>query len=195
MTTQPQFALSTLVLAGLALVSPSLAQPPLDFNRDIRPILSNKCFACHGPDDGRREAGLRLDDAKIATHELESGATAIVPEKPDDSELIRRISQADEAERMPPADFGKPLTPAETATLRRWIEEGAHYAKHWSYEKPARTAPPSAPPEWKDWPRHEIDLFALQAMQTRGLHPSPPADRYALARRVFLDLTGLPPTV
>src|SRR5258708_17010505 len=119
---QLSFAIS--LAARLALVSPALAEQPLDFNRDIRPILSNECDACPGPDDGKREAGMRLDDAKIAIGKLESGAVAIVPRKPEASELIRRITSSDEDERMPPAKFGKPLSKDEIAALREWIEQG-----------------------------------------------------------------------
>ena len=125
MTTHSRFTLAIPVLTGIAFVSAASAEQTVDFNRDIRPILSNKCFACHGPDEGQRQAGLRLDDAKIATVELESGATAIVPGNPEASELIRRITRADESQRMPPAEFGKPLSAEEIAVLRRWIEQGA----------------------------------------------------------------------
>ena len=168
-----------------------LLSGPVDFNRDIQPILSNKCYPCHGPDDGKREAGLRLDDAKIATGKLESGAVAIVPHKPDASELIRRVTSSDEDERMPPAKFGKPLSNDEITALRKWVEQGAGFAKHWSYVRPVRSEPPAAPVAWRNWPRNAIDRFALQAMFARGLHPSPEEDRYGLIRRVFLDLTGL----
>jgi hypothetical protein len=195
MTTPLRIAMLLLVVAGTALVAPAAAESKIDFNRNIRPILSNKCYACHGPDEGHREAGLRLDDEQIATTELESGATAIVPGQPEASELIARITSTDEATRMPPAEFGKALSPREVDALRGWIEQGARYAAHWSYEKPVAAVPPDAPPEWKQWPRNEIDRFAVQAMLSRGLHPSPEADRYALVRRVFLDLTGLPPTI
>jgi hypothetical protein len=181
--------------AACALVSTVAAESKLDFNRDVRAILSNKCYACHGPDDGQRQAGLRLDDAKIATQELETGATAIVPGAPDASELMARVTSLDDAVRMPPAEFGKPLTAAEIATLRSWIEQGAVYARHWSYEKPVRIEPPAPPYSLQSWPRNEIDRFALSAMRQRGLQPSPEADRHALVRRVFLDLTGVPPTV
>src|SRR5215203_6634675 len=95
---------------ALAFVASTSAEQPIDFNREIRPILSNKCYACHGPDDGKREAGLRLDDAKIATSKLESGNIAIVPRKPEASELIRRVTSSDEDQRMPPAKFAKPLS-------------------------------------------------------------------------------------
>ena len=188
------FAVAILAMAS-TIVSPAIAQKPVDFNRDIRPILSNKCLACHGPDDAKREAGLRLDDVKIATHELDSGAVAIVPGKPEASELIRRITSSDDGERMPPADFGKPLSLAEIDVLKCWIAEGAKYAIHWSYVKPVRIEPPAATEDWRDWPQGAIDRFALSAMRARGLHPSAEADRYALARRVFLDLTGVPPTI
>jgi mono/diheme cytochrome c family protein len=187
------FAISA--LTGLVFASPAAAEQAIDFNRDIRPILSNKCYACHGPDDGKREAGLRLDDAKIATGKLESGAVAIVPHKPEASELIHRVTSSDVDERMPPAKFGKPLSKNEIAALRKWIEQGAGFAKHWSYVKPVRSEPPATPEAWRSWPRNGIDRFALQAMLARGLHPSPEEDRYGLIRRVFLDLTGLPPTV
>ena len=130
-----------------------------------------------------------------STTKLESGETAIFPAKPEASEMLRRVSSHDEDERMPPAKFGKPLSPAEIATLEKWIKQGAQYAVHWSYAKPVRVAPSPAPSAWKNWPRNPIDQFALQAMLAHGLHPTPEADRYALARRVFLDLTGLPPTV
>ncbi|HEX5471350.1 MAG TPA: DUF1549 domain-containing protein, partial [Lacipirellulaceae bacterium] len=183
------------VVAGFVLIPAASARQPVNFDRDVRPVLSNKCYACHGPDDGKRQAGLRLDDRKVATHELESGVTAIVPGKPEASELVRRITSPDQDERMPPAEFGKSLSPAEIVTLRTWIKEGAHYAKHWSYVKPVRRVPPPAAAPWQHWPRNAIDQFALRAMLSRGLHPSPEADRYALARRVFLDLTGLPPTI
>jgi mono/diheme cytochrome c family protein len=195
MTNERRFLLVFPVVAGLALVSPAAAEPQIDFNRDIRPILSNKCFACHGPDEGKREAGLRLDDARIATKELESGATAIVAGKPAASEMIRRITSPDVDERMPPAKFGKPLSKKEIATLRSWIAQGAQFAPHWSYVKPVRTEPPPVADVWADWPRNPIDRFAVRTMLIHGLHPSPEADRYALIRRVFLDLTGLPPTV
>jgi hypothetical protein len=195
LTEQRRLSLATSVAVALAFVCNSLAQQPVDFNREIRPILSNKCYACHGPDDGKREAGLRLDNAKIATGKLESGAVAIVPHKPEASELIRRVTSSDEDERMPPAKFGKPLSKDEIAALRKWIEQGARIATHWSYVKPVRTEPPVAPEAWRNWPQNAIDRFALQAMLTHGLHPSPEEDRYGIVRRVFLDLTGLPPTV
>ena len=103
--------------------APVIAQQ-VDFNRDIRPIISNRCLACHGPDDAEREAGLRLDDPAVATRVLESGLAAIVPGKVSESELIARVTSEDESVRMPPSDFGKPLTAAEIATLKRWIEQG-----------------------------------------------------------------------
>lgn len=195
MTIQRKLSVAICVLAGLGFASAALAERKIDFNRDIRPILSDKCFACHGPDEGNLQAGLRLDEVKIATGALESGAIAVVPGSPEASELIRRITDTDETQRMPPAEFGKSLSAEEIAALSQWIEQGARYAAHWSYVKPVRTAPPAAPEDWTNWPRNAIDHFALQAMIAHNLHPAPEADRYALARRVFLDLTGLPPTV
>jgi Protein of unknown function (DUF1553)/Protein of unknown function (DUF1549)/Planctomycete cytochrome C len=195
MTTHRRYSIAIPVLLGLRFVSAAAAEQPIDFNRDVRPILSNKCFACHGPDEKERQAGLRLDRAEVATAELESGETAIVPGDLAASALIRRITHADESQRMPPAEFGKPLTLEEMALLRRWIESDAPYAAHWSYVKPVRTVPPAAPEAWQHWPRNAIDQFALHAMLANNLHPSPEADRYALVRRVFLDLTGLPPTI
>jgi hypothetical protein len=188
-------SLAILVLLAPGLAGAAAAERPINFNRDVRPILSNKCLACHGPDAENRQAGLRLDDAKIATAELESGTTAIIAGDTRASELIRRITHQDESQRMPPVGFGKPLLADEIGVLRRWIEQGAQYAIHWSYVKPVRSTPPDAPAEWGHWPRNAIDRFALDAMLANGLEPSPEADRYALVRRIFLDLTGLPPTI
>ncbi len=159
----PRWFSSTIsVLLGIAFVSAASAESPIDFNRDVRPILSNKCFACHGPDEEQRQAGLRLDDAKNATSALESGATAIVAGNLDASELIRRITHSDESQRMPPAEFGKPLTPEEIVVLRRWIEQGAHFQAHWSYVKPVRPVPPAAPAAWR----------ALAAKSNRSFRPA-----------------------
>lgn len=166
----------------------------IDFNRDIRPILSNRCLACHGPDDARREAGLRLDDAAMATKLLESGHAAIVPGNPDESEMLARITSSDESTRMPPAHFGKPLTEAEISKLRLWISQGANFARHWSYVKPQRPAVPVVAGDFSKWPRNAIDNFALHKMLELKLQPSPEADGLSLIRRVYLDLTGLPPT-
>ncbi len=186
---------AVLLVAGLSFAHLATAEGSIDFNRDIRPILSNKCFACHGPDDGKREAGLRLDDTRAASAKLDSGAIAIVAHHADQSEAIRRISSADDDERMPPSKFGKPLTKDEIAILTRWVNEGAHYAAHWSYVKPQRIAPPAAASPWQNWPRNPIDQFVLKSTRDNGLQPSPEADRVALTRRVYLDLTGLPPKI
>lgn len=157
----------------------------VDFNRQVRPILSNNCFACHGPDDGSREADLRLDTAE--------GAEAVVtPGAPEGSELVRRIT-ADEDERMPPVDSGKALSPAEIEILRQWVAAGAKYAQHWSYVKPAR--PPLPEVADPSWPRNPIDHFVLARLDREGLRPSPEADRHALVRRLSLAITGLPPTI
>ncbi|QEG38846.1 DUF1553 domain-containing protein [Roseimaritima ulvae] len=177
------------------LAAVAVADQPVDFNRDIRPILSNKCLLCHGPDESGLEAGLRLDQRDIATSELDSGLVAIQPGKPDESELMVRIATDDEGLRMPPEEHGKPLSEQEVALLRRWIAEGAPFAKHWSYVAARRPEVPEAAKPFSTWPINPVDAFVLRRMRAQGLQPSPPAERAALARRVFLDLTGLPPTV
>ncbi len=187
------------------------ADTPIDFNRDIRPILSNRCWKCHGPDEKERQAGLRFDSRDGVIAKLESGKAAVVVGKPEDSELIRRITSQDETERMPPVGQGKPLDAREVELLRAWVRQGAKFAKHWSYEKPVRPEVPKvsteylllstqqpgtvAPQSGRFVVRNPIDNFILARLEREGLKPSPEADRYALGRRVALDLTGLPPTV
>jgi hypothetical protein len=174
------------------LASIAAADDRVDFNRDIRPILAKKCFACHGPDDEHREAGLRLDGREAAVKELESGARAIVPGQSSASELVRRITSADDGERMPPKETGITLSDQQVSLLKRWIDEGASFAPHWAMVKPARPALPVI--KQKELPRNGIDHFVLARLESEGLSPSPRADNYALIRRVSLDLRGLPPT-
>ena len=166
----------------------------IDFNREVRSILSNNCFTCHGPDEAERQASLRLDSQAGAQTPADSGAVAIVPGKPAQSELIARITSRDESVQMPPAESGKKLSPEDIAILTKWIEQGAAYSAHWSYVKPVRPKPPTVT-ERKDWPKNAIDHFTLAKLVQNKLTPSVEADRYAIARRVSLDLTGLPPTV
>jgi hypothetical protein len=165
----------------------------VQFNRDVRPVLSDKCFTCHGPDPANRQAGLRLDTEAGSRAELKSKRFAIVPGDPEKSELYRRISSQNPALRMPPAYAGHaPLAPREIEQIRAWIEQGAEWQKHWSLIAPERPALP--PVEDRSWPRNPIDHFVLARLEREGLRPSPEADPVRLARRVTLDLTGLPPT-
>jgi hypothetical protein len=170
---------------------PGSGKPAVDFSRDVRPILSAKCFQCHGPDDKARKAGLRLDvrDAAVASRK---GRRAIVPGKTDQSKLLYRV-RADEDEVMPPPKVGKRLSNQEIATLQNWIEQGAPYAQHWAYLKPVRPRPPVV--KEKTWPLNPIDSFILARLEQEGIRPAPAADRYSLVRRLSLDLTGLPPTL
>ena len=162
----------------------------VDFTRQVRPILSAYCFACHGPDAKARQADLRLDVRKEATIGRD-GTTAIVPGHPESSELLRRVQATDADERMPPASTGKRLARADIQTLNRWIKQGAVYAQHWAYVRPVR---PPLPEVWhRSWPRNPIDYFILARLEKEGLEPAPPADATALVRRVALDATGLPP--
>ena len=166
---------------------------PSTSNRDIRPLLSDRCFACHGPDEGSREAGLRLDEKESAYSELESGETAIVPGDSEASSLVDRITVDDPDFRMPPPDAGKGLKPDEIALLTRWVEQGAPWAKHWSFETPQRPALPAI--QDAAWARNEIDAFIAARLQREKLMPSAEADKATLIRRVTFDLTGLPPTL
>jgi hypothetical protein len=165
----------------------------IDFNRDIRPILSNNCFKCHGPDAAERKAGLRLDAQEYALKPSESGAPTIIPGKPDESELVRRIFATDD-EQMPPADSNKRLSPAERTLLKEWIAAGAPWREHWAFVPPKRPATPIVSAERTQWPRNPIDHFILARVEAEHLSPSPEADRPTLIRRLSLDLTGLPPT-
>lgn len=176
-----------LFLATLPAVSWGEQGAAVNFNRDVRPILSDKCFACHGPDEKKRESKLRLDIREHALKPGESGETAIVPGKPEASQLIARVTSKDRDEVMPPPKTHKPVSPQEAATLRRWIAEGAPYQGHWAFLKPERPPVPSAAP-------NPIDAFILARLQKEGLQASPEAPRETLIRRVSLDLTGLPPT-
>ncbi len=180
-------------LLALVEIAPA-ADPVIDFNRDIRPILSNRCWKCHGPDEKERQAGLRFDSRDGTIAKLESGKVAVVVGKPDESELIRRITSNDSDDRMPPTGHGKPLDAREIELLRAWIRQGAKFAKHWSYEKPVRPAVPEIS-SLKFQIYSPIDNFILARLERDGLKPSPEADRHALGRRVALDITGLPPTV
>ncbi|MEQ8768116.1 MAG: DUF1549 domain-containing protein [Planctomycetota bacterium] len=163
----------------------------IDFNRDIRPILSSKCFACHGPDDAHREGDLRLDRRDDVVRDRD-GYRVIVPGDAAESELVYRITTDSEFERMPPVASGHSLSAAEVDRLARWIEQGAEYARHWSFEPPQRRA--VAEVSDPSWVRNPIDRFVLARLDGAGLEPSPEADRYTLLRRSSLDLTGLPPT-
>ena len=189
---------STCVLIGLmALASSAFAEDdsravePVDFGRDVLPILSDACFQCHGPDEQAREADLRLDRRDDALADRE-GAPAVVPGDPGASGLFERISSTDPDVRMPPADSGRSLTAAQVATVRRWIEQGAEWREHWSFVTPVRPMIPAVGAA--GWPRNEIDHFILARLEREGLTPASEAPRRTLARRVSLDLTGLTPT-
>jgi hypothetical protein len=154
------------------------AHADLDFNRDIRPILSANCFACHGPDEESREGKLRLDTAGGAQKALKPA---------DDPELLYRIETDDEDDLMPPPDSGHQLTGLQKELLGKWVAAGAPYDEHWSFQRPRKQAVPEGV--------HAIDHFVSKRLQKDGLEMSEPADRYALIRRLSLDLTGLPPTL
>src|SRR5688572_3012605 len=195
--------------------SPSL----VDFGRDIRPILSDNCFACHGPDKDKRKAGLRLDLKEEAFRKLDSGDFAIVPGKPDQSRLLAVVSLPPaHDDHMPPTKTGKKLSASQVDLLRRWITQGAKWAEHWSYVAPERPAVPGASRSVNSksvirgaktagsrtdslvtgsltTSPNPIDAFVLAKLKEKGLRPNPEADRYTLLRRLSLDLTGLPPTI
>lgn len=167
------------------------AEPEVDFNRDIRPLLARNCFACHGPDDGSREAGLRLDSFAGATSSRD-GRRALIPGNADESELIARIESSDPDVVMPPPDSGHQLSQREKQLLREWITAGAEYSVHWSFTRPVRPVRPAV--QLSEWPENDIDYFVLAKLEAADLKPSAPADRYRLIRRLALDLTGLPPS-
>ena len=164
------------------------ADKPIDFNRDVRPILSDNCYFCHGPDEATQKAGLRIDTRAGAID-----GEVIVPGKPDESELIYRVLSQEVDELMPPPESGKKLSKADKETLRRWVAQGADYAVHWSYETPTRPTVPTVEANGILL-RTPVDQFIQARLERDGLTMQPEADRYALARRAALDLTGLPPT-
>ena len=163
------------------------AQQPLDFNRDIRPILSENCLYCHGQDPAKRQGELRLDDREAA---IASGA--IVPEDAEGSSLLKRIHSENPDELMPPPKSNRRLSEEQKALLKRWIAEGAVYQKHWAFVTPQRSPEPAV--QNPEWAHNAIDRFVLARLESAGLHPSPEADRATLIRRLHADLTGLPPT-
>ncbi len=181
----------TIPLVLLAAPCARAAEGPDVFNDRVRPILARHCFKCHGPDDKARKARLRLDVREQALKPAKSGKPAIVPGKPDQSELVRRIF-ADEDEVMPPAHAKNPLTEADRQTLRRWVADGAEYRPHWAFVPPRQVPLPKV--RRADWPRNAIDHFVLARLEAAGLAPSPAAERHVLVRRLYLDLVGLPPT-
>ena len=183
-----------LAAAWIALAPPLVAdEAAVDFARDVLPLLADRCFQCHGPDEAARKAGLRLDARDAATAAAKSGNAAIVPGEPDLSELIARIDHASPRKRMPPADSGKELAEHERATLRRWIAEGAPWAGHWAWTAPHASEPPAV--NDATWCREPLDRFVLARLEAEGFAPSPPADPVTWLRRVTLALTGLPPTI
>jgi hypothetical protein len=180
-------ALAGSVLGFCAELS-AATQDRLQYNHDIRPILSDTCFACHGPDKNQRKGKLRLDVREDAIEK-----DAILPGKPDESELVRRIYTTDADDLMPPPDAHKSLTPAQKEKLKRWVAEGAEYQPHWAYIKPAR--PPVPEPKNKRWTQNAIDAFILDPLEARNIKPSPEADERTLLRRLSLDIIGLPPSL
>jgi hypothetical protein len=165
----------------------------IEFNRDVRPILSENCYKCHGPDPKAREAKLRFDTKDGIFASLEEGRVAVAPRDLAKSQLWKRISSSDREEKMPPAKSGKKLTPRDAAILRKWIEQGAVWQGHWAFLPAERRAPPV--PKNTRWGRSPIDAYILARLEKEGLEPSREADPVTLLRRLSLDLTGLPPEV
>ncbi|MFT5131463.1 MAG: hypothetical protein ACI8W8_005099, partial [Rhodothermales bacterium] len=163
----------------LALVLP-LGAEPVSYSRQIQPLLADRCFSCHGPDDEGRKAKLRLDSAEGAAEVLRDG------------ELIARISSLDPDDMMPPPESHLKLSATEIDLLKAWVDAGAKYEKHWAFVPPAKAAIPTV--DNSQWPRNDIDRFVLSRLRVDGLEPASEADRYTLIRRLSLDLTGLPPT-
>ena len=176
----------------IAALNPQLPEK-VDFNYHIKPILSDRCFACHGPDENKIEAGLRFDIEEKALAKLESGHQAIVPGKPGKSEMFHRILSEDAEEMMPPPESNLTLTDYEKALLIRWIEQGAEYKPHWSFIKPEKPKVPEV--DQKDWVNNPIDNFVLTKLEKQDLQPNEETDEETLIRRVTFDLTGLPPTI
>jgi hypothetical protein len=187
------FACGLFVHSFLAEQASGQAQLRIEFNRDIRPILSNKCFACHGPDAPNKKIKLRLDSEAAATADLGEGRRAIVAGDLERSEVVRRITASDELMRMPPVYSDHKLTQAEIDLLSEWIRQGAVWQKHWSFIPPRKPQLPQV--KNKAWPKNAIDYFVLERLEREGLEPSPEADRAALIRRLSFDLTGLPPSI
>src|SRR5688500_1258907 len=159
----------------------------IDFNRDVRPILAENCFHCHGADAAKRQADLRLDERDAA---VELGA--IVPERPGESLVVERITSDDPDVKMPPPDSKRQLSREQIATLTRWIAEGARYSPHWAFQAVRRPESPAVANA--DWPRNDVDRFVLARLEKEKLAPSPRAAMGPLLRRIALDVTGLPPT-
>jgi mono/diheme cytochrome c family protein len=184
--------LALTLTAGRAIAAEPDESNQIDFGRQIRPILSDTCFTCHGPDEKSRDSDLRLDTKAGAFVDLD-GHRAIVPGKPLESSLYRRLISKDEDEKMPPVDSGRKLSSEQVELVRLWIEQGAKWEEHWSFVAPKQ---PSAPPvKNKNWIRNPIDAFVLARIEAAGLSPSPEASKETLIRRLTLDLTGLPPTL
>ncbi len=183
---------ATLGIAAIGTAAP-IPAPAIDFNRDIRPILSDHCYACHGPDEGKRKGGLRLDRQEDAFRELKSGKHALVAGKPGAGTLVERIVSTDPDDLMPPAKSGKPLSKQQIALLKAWVDQGAHWKQHWSFVAPVRPTVPAV----KDarWAKNDLDRFVLAKLEKEGIAPAPEADKPTLIRRATLDLTGLPPTI
>jgi hypothetical protein len=186
-----RFAQFSLLLLAWYFVSGGYLAAKIKFNQDVRPILSENCFQCHGPDVNSRKAKLRLDEKSSATLDR-AGTSAVIPGNPNASELIARIYSSDPDEVMPPPKTKRLLTNEQKDILKQWIAEGAEFESHWSYSKPVRPTLPVV----KDtkWPKNEIDSFILAKLDAVNLRPTKEADRLALIRRLSLDLTGLPPT-
>jgi hypothetical protein len=179
----------TTVLAAVSCAAWA-AQKPVDFQREVRSILSDKCFQCHGPDKTTRMANLRLD-TREGLLELRRGKRVVSAGNAAASLLWQRVSAADPLTRMPPVHINKTISEEQKATLKRWIDEGAKWSAHWAFTAPRRPAPPVV--KAKDWVRNPVDAFILANLERAGLAPAPEADRRTLIRRVTLDLTGLPP--
>ena len=185
------FCLAVLGLHTAPAEQSETPQPPLKYNLDIRPILSDNCYACHGPDAKSRQANLRID-TKAGAFSEPSGYPVIVPGKPEESELHLRIISNDDNYRMPPSDFNKTLTPAQIEAITQWIREGAKWEEHWAFTTPVRPTPPDV--KNGDWARNPIDAFILSRLEKEDLQPANEADKRTLIRRLSFDLTGLPPT-
>ena len=179
---------------GSLLVSTEMPDS-VSYNFDIRPILSDKCLTCHGPDANKRKAGLRLDQAESAYHALKENPTAhaLVPGKPNSSEVFLRINSKDTAMVMPPPESNLKLTQHEVDLIEKWIRQGAKYEKHWSFVAPKKVPLPKV--EMTNWPRNEIDYFILAKQEQKGLQPNEEADKERLLKRLSIDLTGLPPSL